>query len=78
MTAAASFTSPWLTVPEAAAYSRVGRSKIYDACRGGGLTATQTHAPKGTWIVHRDRIDEWISDGMPMAARPVRRLRSAP
>ena len=53
-------TSPWMTVPEAAKYARRGHGAIYTACRTGELVATQTYEPRGTWIIHRDAIDDWI------------------
>lgn len=52
--------SPWLTVPEAATYARVGHRAIYDACRAGQLRARQTSTPNGKWLIHVDHLDAYL------------------
>lgn len=64
--------SPWLTVPEAAGYARCGRNRVYDACRTGELKARQS-GRGGTWLIHRDAVDEWL--GSPAAARSLKSYR---
>lgn len=53
--------SPWLTVAEAATYSRHSTDTIYDACRDGSLNATQS-GERGKWLIHVADLDTWIRE----------------
>jgi hypothetical protein len=51
--------SPWMTVPEAAAYARRDPQTIATACRNKTLPASQKMR-KGKWLINRDVLDAWI------------------
>ncbi|HEV2777878.1 MAG TPA: helix-turn-helix domain-containing protein [Actinophytocola sp.] len=58
--------SPWMTIKEAAAYTRRGEETLYRALRTGfstrwksGLKGYQT-AANSPWRIHRDDLELWI------------------
>jgi helix-turn-helix protein len=51
--------SPWLTVKEAAPYSKRSANTIKNALREGSLIGSQTK-PGGIWVIHVDNLDAWI------------------
>ena len=51
--------TPWLTVPEAAAYAKRHTQTIKNALRDGSLRGSQTQR-NGKWLVHRDDLDAWL------------------
>jgi len=60
-------TSPWLTVQEAADRIRRHRNYIYKALwaeqakAGSGLRGRQLVEPQGSWLIHLDDLDAWVS-----------------
>lgn len=70
-------TSPWLTVQEAADRARRHRNYVYKALwadqekPGSGLKGRQQVEPQGSWLIHVDDLDAWLS-GDP-APRRLRR-----
>lgn len=62
--------TPWLTVPEAAAYTRKSNTKISEVLRSGELRGSQT-CRGGTWTIHRDDLDAWLR-GERADAEPAR------
>lgn len=53
--------SPWLTVPEAAAYAKAGQSTIRRAIANGALPAGRVgEGPRGDARIHRDELDTWL------------------
>ncbi|MYV26343.1 helix-turn-helix domain-containing protein [Rhodococcus sp. DSM 6344] len=71
---AAAVASPWMTVPEAKTYARVGKHQIYQACRTKKLKARQQTEPHGVWIIHRDDLDAWLRGET--SEQPIRRRSS--
>lgn len=51
--------SPWLTVPEAAAYARRDRHTILDAL-GDHTLRGHRRGDRGRWRIHVDDLDAWI------------------
>lgn len=52
-------SSPWMLVPEVAAYSRVGKRDVLAALADGSLRGHQIKAG-GKWRVHRADVDAWL------------------
>ncbi len=48
--------SPYLTIPETAAYLRLPLSKVYELVRSKGFPSAKLGK---TWRVHRGRLDAW-------------------
>lgn len=64
--------SPWFSVAVAADYSGYSTDTVYAALRAGDLAGSQRTAPRGTWRIHRDAVDRWLS-----GETPTSRLRTA-
>lgn len=62
--------TPWLTVPEGAAYARKSKNTITDALRSGALRGSQT-CRNGKWTIHLADLDAWLR-GERAAAQPER------
>lgn len=62
-----SIDTPWMTVPEVAAYARSSRSDILAALACEELRGHQRVAG-GRWRIHRDDVDAWLR-GEPPAPR---------
>lgn len=67
--------SPWLTVPEVAAYARSSKTEVLGALNDQSLRGYQ-NVKGGRWRVHRDDVDAWLRREPP-AAHPARLGRSA-
>lgn len=71
--------SPWLTVKDAAQRIRHSTGFVYRALwaeqekAGSGLIGRQLVEPNGTWLIHIDDLDAWVSG----KSRPRRLRRSA-
>lgn len=68
----ATFTSPWLTQREAAAFSRRSIRMVNEALRAGALRGYQTKPGGngkrgGAWSIHVDDLNDWIRAGSPIA-----------
>lgn len=63
----ATFTSPWLTQKEAAAFSRRSVRTVNEALRAGTLCGYQTKE-RGNWTVNVEDLNTWIRNGSPTAA----------
>jgi excisionase family DNA binding protein len=51
--------TPWLTIPEAAAYMKYSTRAIRLACREGKLRHTQVGGTGGKILTTREWLDEW-------------------
>ena len=60
--------SPWMTVPEVAAYARMGRTEILTALNDESLRGHQTK-PGGKWRVHVEDVDAYLRGEV---AEPIR------
>lgn len=70
------FTSPWLTQKEAAAFAKKGLRTVNEALRAGTLRGYQSKPGGdgkrgGSWTVNVEDLDAWIRAGSPTA--PLRR-----
>lgn len=54
-------TEKWLTIYELAAYLKIGRSKLYDMARSGGIPASKIGSQ---WRFDREEIDRWMKAHM--------------
>jgi excisionase family DNA binding protein len=55
-------TSPWLTLHEAAAYTKVSTATITRARKGGGLRGYLVQSKK-LWRFHVADLDQWLQKG---------------
>lgn len=61
--------TPWMTVPEVAAYARSSRTEVLEALTDESLRGSQVK-PGGKWRVHRDDVDAWLR-GLPAVSSPA-------
>ena len=64
-------TEPWLDTPQAMAYTRVGRTKLYAACQAEHLR----HVRVGlSYRFRRVWLDQWLEAGAQSTVAITRRL----
>lgn len=67
-----------MTVAEACAYTKMGKQSVYRALHIGELKGHQSVAPRGTWRIHRDDLDDWLRGNQPYVPRPLPRVTGEP
>lgn len=73
---AADVPTPWLLLPEAMTYARIGRTDLIAALETGALRGHQTK-PGARWRIHRDDLDAWLRGEKPPAINPTFTRRTA-
>ena len=56
------FTSPWLTLDEAANYTKLSTASITRARKSGGLCGYKVQGKK-LWRFHVADLDQWLREG---------------
>ena len=58
-----------LTLPEVAAYLKIGEQTVYRMAREGDLPAFKV---RGSWRFHKERVDRWIEAETERQAREAK------